>query len=64
MENTEENKIADKKKFFEEKYKMSFFEFEAKIKCMTQENFYAWDDYMEWKAYLHKENLLIKNNSN
>jgi len=38
---------------FEEKYGMTIEEFERKIKS-SEESFEAWDDYIEWKAYVKK----------
>ncbi|ASJ09296.1 hypothetical protein A3L11_08665 [Thermococcus siculi] len=38
---------------FERKYGMSFEEFEERLKG-EEESFEAWDDYMEWKAYIRK----------
>lgn len=48
--------IEDKLSFFKVKYKMSYEDFEQKIKSSV-ENFDNWDDYMEWKAFTkkHKE---------
>ncbi|NJE10828.1 hypothetical protein [Thermococcus sp. MAR1] len=45
--------IREKIKLFEEKYGMKFEEFEKKIKS-SEESFEAWDDYIEWKAYVKK----------
>ncbi len=64
MEKSELNKIKDKNCYFEQKYHMSYFEFEVKIKCQTQENFSQWDDYMEWKSYLQKEQNLLHEKNN
>ena len=38
---------------FERKYGMSLEEFEETLK-ESEENFEAWDDYIEWKAYVRK----------
>ena len=38
---------------FERKYGMSLEEFEEKLK-ESEESFEAWDDYIEWKAYVRK----------
>jgi phosphatidylserine/phosphatidylglycerophosphate/cardiolipin synthase-like enzyme len=37
---------------FERKYGMDFEEFEERLR--QEESFEAWDDYIEWKAYLRK----------
>jgi hypothetical protein len=37
---------------FEKKYSKSFKKFEKEV-LNEEENFEKWDDYMEWKAYLH-----------
>lgn len=44
--------IKEKIKFFENKYKCSFEDFEKKIKETEKEDFERWDDYIEWKAYV------------
>ena len=38
---------------FERKYGMSLEEFEETLK-ESEESFEAWDDYIEWKAYVRK----------
>ena len=38
---------------FERKYGMTFEEFEKRVK-EGEESFDAWDDYIEWKAYVRK----------
>ncbi len=45
--------IREKIRLFEEKYRMTFEEFERKLKS-SEESFEAWDDYIEWKAYARK----------
>ena len=35
---------------FQEKYGVSFAEYEKQVYQAEEENFDAWDDYMEWKA--------------
>jgi len=35
---------------FKEKYKISFEEFEKKVKSQKKENFEIWDDYLVWKG--------------
>jgi uncharacterized iron-regulated protein len=41
----------EKLRLFERKYQTSLDEFSAALKASDQEDFEAWDDYMEWKAY-------------
>ncbi|MBK5941667.1 hypothetical protein [Halochromatium roseum] len=41
----------EKLRLFERKYQTSLDEFSAALKASDQENFEAWDDGMEWKAY-------------
>ena len=36
----------------EKKYRCSFNEFDKIIKRKKSEDFNAWDDYIEWKAYI------------
>jgi len=50
--------LEEKIKFFEKKYKMSFKNFEKKMKKQRREKFLWWDDYLEWKAYETKEKEL------
>ncbi|WP_240921963.1 hypothetical protein [Thermococcus sp. ES12] len=45
--------IREKIRMFEEKYGMTIEEFEKKLKS-SEESFEAWDDYIEWKAYVKK----------
>ncbi|GAB6101569.1 hypothetical protein JCM16138_07920 [Thermococcus atlanticus] len=45
--------IREKIKLFEEKYGMTLEAFEKKLKSSV-ESFEAWDDYIEWKAYVKK----------
>ncbi|WXG41547.1 MAG: hypothetical protein WED07_12415 [Candidatus Freyarchaeum deiterrae] len=42
--------IRERILFFEKKYGCSFEDFEKRIK-ESPEDFEAWDDYIEWKAY-------------
>jgi len=44
---------------FERKYGMTLREFEEKLKD-SEESFVAWDDYIEWKAYVRKFEELKK----
>ncbi|WP_054840419.1 hypothetical protein [Thermococcus sp. JCM 11816] len=44
---------------FERKYGVSFEEFEKRIR-EKDESFEAWDDYIEWKAYVRKFRELQK----
>ena len=41
----------DRVKLFEQKYNMSFEEFEQFVN-ESEENFEYWDAYIEWKAYI------------
>lgn len=41
----------EKLRLFEHKYQTSLDEFSTALKASDQEDFKAWDDYMEWKAY-------------
>lgn len=41
----------EKLRLFERKYQTSLDEFSVALKASDQEDFEAWDDYMEWKAY-------------
>ncbi len=43
--------IKEKIKFFENKYRCKFEDFEKKLK-ESGENFEKWDDFIEWKAYV------------
>ncbi|MFP4279040.1 MAG: hypothetical protein ACLFQI_03460 [Halochromatium sp.] len=38
-------------RLFERKYQTSLEEFSTALKTNDQEDFEAWDDYMEWRAY-------------
>jgi hypothetical protein len=38
-------------RLFERKYQTTLEEFSVSLKASDQEDFEAWDDYMEWKAY-------------
>jgi hypothetical protein len=39
-------------RFFEQKYRQSWEDFDNKIKLSEKEDFDIWDDYIEWKAYV------------
>ena len=41
----------EKIKYFEKKYGTNCLTFGQQIEQATTENFEAWDDYIEWKAY-------------
>ena len=43
--------LESKIKLFASKYRLDFKAFESQIEQATNENFEAWDDYIEWKAY-------------
>ena len=43
--------IESKIKLLSVKYNVDFKIFESQIEQATDENFEAWDDYIEWKAY-------------
>lgn len=43
--------IIEKVELFQNKYKLDFDAFETEINSSSVENFDAWDDYIEWKAY-------------
>ena len=43
--------IESKIKLLASKYHLDFKAFESQIEQATNENFEAWDDYIEWKAY-------------
>jgi len=47
--------IRERIRLFENKYNLSFENFEKKIK-QQPEDFKLWDDYIEWKAYQNKFN--------
>ena len=51
--------IRERVKAFEKKYGMTFREFERKL-TDSKESFEAWDDYIEWKAYVRKLEELEK----
>lgn len=53
--------IKERISFFEKKYKKKFEDFEKNISDSKKENFEAWDDYIEWKAYIKTLNNLEKN---
>ena len=40
----------EKLRLFERKYQTSLEDFSTALKTSEQEDFEAWDDYMEWKA--------------
>ena len=44
--------IKSKIELFNGKYRCTFEEFEINIRTKDKEDFEAWDDYMEWKAYV------------
>lgn len=52
----------DKLSFFKSKYKITFEEFERDLKN-SNENFDKWDDYMEWKAFHKKYQILSSQKS-
>lgn len=43
--------VKSKLDLYSKKYSMDFDSFEKHINITTIENFYEWDDYIEWKAY-------------
>ena len=43
--------LESKIKLLSAKYNLDFKAFESQIEQATNENFEAWDDYIEWKAY-------------
>jgi hypothetical protein len=45
------NIARQKIKFFENKYKNNFSDFEKYINNCAEENYLEWDDYIEWKAF-------------
>ena len=47
------SELAPIRELFEEKYGMTLEAFEKKLKSSV-ESFEAWDDYIEWKAYVKK----------
>ncbi|AJC72110.1 MAG: hypothetical protein J7K48_06820 [Thermococcus sp.] len=51
--------IRERIRAFERKYGMTLREFEEKLKD-SEESFVAWDDYIEWKAYVRKFEELKK----
>jgi hypothetical protein len=42
----------EKLRLFEHKYHTDLVAFSAKIQSDQEEDFQAWDDYIEWKAYV------------
>lgn len=55
------HKAQEKLRLFECKYQTSLENFSALLKVSDQEDFEAWDDYMEWKAFQHvSDNLKEK----
>ena len=44
------NNINEKMFFFNNRYGVSFSEFENLVKNADNENFEVWEDYMQWKA--------------
>lgn len=57
---TELTLIKEKLALFEIKYNCNFLLFEKSVTTAAEENFEHWDDYMEWKAFYNKYNLLKK----
>jgi len=51
--------IRERVRAFEKKYGMTLKEFEKKL-ADSEESFEAWDDYIEWKAYVRKLKELEK----
>lgn len=45
------NIAGEKKRLYENKYKLNFSQFEVKVNEAAAENFSEYDDYIEWKAY-------------
>lgn len=45
------HKVQDQLRRFKRKFATSLEDFSDKLKTRDQEDFEAWDDYMEWKAY-------------
>lgn len=43
--------LLEKINLLEKKYSTDFLSFEKKIEQAATEDFTAWDDYIEWKAY-------------
>ena len=43
--------LESKIRLLASKYHLDFKAFECQIEQATNENFEAWDDYIEWKAY-------------
>ncbi|MCL4551821.1 MAG: hypothetical protein M1495_25020 [Bacteroidetes bacterium] len=54
------HKAKEKNLLFENKYKLSFTEFEKLVKESTKEDFSNWDDYMEWKAFVKSYQQLLQ----
>lgn len=53
--------FQEKIHFLEKKHATDFISFEQQIEQASDENFEAWDDYIEWKAYQQfLSELLIK----
>ena len=48
---SERHKAKEKVKFFEKKYNIGLHDFQLQLKNADEEDFCAFDDYMEWKAY-------------
>jgi len=44
--------VKGKIQLFEKRYGCTFEEFEKDTQSKEKENFNAWDDYVEWKAYM------------
>lgn len=47
----EKHKAEEKLSLYQKKYNMELHELENRIKTSAKEDFDAFDDYMEWKAY-------------
>ena len=63
--NAQKQVFQEKIHFLERKYATDFVSFEQKIEQANTENFEAWDDYIEWKAYqAFLSELLIKIENN
>jgi hypothetical protein len=45
------HRVTEKIRLFENKYGVSFDEFEKGLKISEKEDIEKWDDYIEWKGY-------------
>lgn len=52
--------IKERISFYEKKYHKNFKDFEKTINKSKKEDFDAWDDYIEWKAYTQTLRTLEK----